>query len=576
MPTVPRYESRVTPGVSQARQNINATPEAFGAGVARSMSNLAQGAADIAARAEQIAIENDETAAREAYIAASDALRDRMRGEEGFLTTQGPAAGEAYEGFIRDVDGLRDQYGANLNRRAREQFDSLWATRSESALNSGATHVFNQRQVYQEQVRSAEIQERETAAIESSGSAAMVGVEINAGAEVIRRQAQEMGMDGDVVDQQVDAWRSQTLLTTISAALDAGDNAAAERLYTAHEGLLVGGQREQARGLIDGATTRERSQAGAAEVFARFGTDERAARAHIRENFEGEMEDNLITRYDRLAAEASETAAISDAELFSQVEAHIEAGGTVDSLPPTMYDALDSDMRDYYRRAESGEPRYTNFDFYDQLLDMTPRQLRDVDPRTLRAGLADREYNEIMGRRDREFTPSDFTSVRSLNALISSAADANGINSDEDRGEFYAIIQQRITDEESSLGRTMSPTEREAVVARYAAEVRFTRPGRFGRRNDDRQAGQIESREIPGVAAGHMAAVEAAFSGANAVSEDAASQSYIAALAYLNNNGLPVNLYTLERAVRREYERELISREEALRANRSEQSQSQP
>jgi hypothetical protein len=571
MPTVPRYDSRVTTEVSQARQNIRASADAFGAAEARALGDVSQGVAAIAEYAERRQAQDDETAAREAYVAASDALRDRMRGEKGFLTTQGRNAEEEYEQFIRDVDSIPQNLTANLSPRAREQFNTLWASRSESALNSGATHVFNERAAYQEQVRSAELQERATAAIESNGNAGMVYAEVNEGARLVREQASAAGADPEVADIAANEWRSNQLLVAITAALDSGNTAAAEAIYSQNDGeMLVGADRSQARGLIDGATQRAREQSIAQDIFARHGTDVRAARAEIREQYEGEDEDNILRRVEGLISEETEAVSISTIELFSQVEEHLARGGSVDDLPPQLYDALESDMRDYYRRVETGEPNVSNFEYYDNLLNLTPRQLRDLDPRELRRELADAEYNEIMGRRNREFSPSDFSSTRSFNAMIRSTAEAAGIKNDDDVNEFYAIVQRRVSDEEAALGRPLSPTEREGVVATYAAESRFTRSGLFNDRSG--RAGRTESTVIPNVEPGHTPALEAAFSGVS-VPEDVAVEAYQGAVNYLEKTGASINLYTLERTIRREYERELEAREEKVRANSSQQSE---
>ena len=277
MPTVPRYESRVTSGVSQARQNIRVSADAFGAAEARALGDAAQGISAVAEYAERRQAEDDETSAREAYVAASDALRDRMRGEKGFLTTQGRNAEEQYEQFIRDVDSIPTKLAANLSPQAREQFDAMWQSRSEGALNSGATHVFNERASYQEQVRSAELQERANAAIESSGNAGAVYAEVGEGTRLVREQALASGADPEVADAAAAEWRSNQLLVSISAALDTGDVPAAEAIYSWNDGeFLVGADRAQARGLIDTANRQAREQALAQDVFSRFGTDERA------------------------------------------------------------------------------------------------------------------------------------------------------------------------------------------------------------------------------------------------------------------------------------------------------------
>lgn len=552
MPTVPRYSAQVTPGISQARQNISASPAAFGGQEARALGQVGQGLNALAQRSEEIQAENDELQAREAYVAASDALRDRMRGEGGYLTLQGRNAYEGYDDFAEEIERLPNEYLGGMSDRARERFLEMWASRRESALNQGASHSAGQRTAYAEQIFEAERAEATLAAIEDRGDAGAFSARLSQGERAIRDRGAAMGMDGEVVDLLVDEWRSATILSSINAALDSGDTAGARAMYERSEGLMMPGQREDAQAVLRTADVTVRAQEGVDALWARFGTDAAAARREIRQNYEGELEDQMIRRYDARVAESVQSRANQEARLIEQAETMIGQGTAVDDLPPHMYEALGNTLRDYYRRREQGIPAYTDFEFYDGLLGMTPRELRSIEVPELRRRLADREFNEIMGRREREFQPTDFTTTRSFNQQIRLVGEQSGLNENQ-VNQLYEAVQVRVNDQERALQRPLTPEERSEVLANYTAETVFTRPGRFwGTAETTRRPARPERRPLEGVAPEHEMVVEAVFAG-QTVDEATAVASYERAVEWLRSRGRPINSYTLELTMRREY-----------------------
>jgi hypothetical protein len=575
MPTIPRYSSQETPGVSQARQSIQSSPDAFGAAQGRAMQDVSRGLDVVAARFEEMQAEADETAATEAYVAASDDLRNRMRGENGFLTLQGENAEEGYNALLKDVDDLPNRYASGLSPAAREIFEANWVNRRESAANQGATHVFNQRQARREAAVSAEITDRRNNAIENFADPTAFNGELAAAEGAVRRRGATLGLDPDAINAAVDENRSATILVAVNAALDNGDTASAQRLvetYGGDDGFLIGADRASAEGLIRTATERTRDQATTDELYARFGSDERAAIRFIRANYEGEEEDRLISRY---AARAAEDAASSDAvevALIERAQEVVDAGGSIYDMSAGEYAALPAPAREYFLRRERGEPSRTDYEAFSAYMQLEPQQLRDILPSVIRTHLEDDEYNQVINRRNNTMSESDFTRIQTVNSVVSTVAENNDFN-EEKTSQFFRSVQTRIRAEEEVQGRRLTLIETEEIANAYAAEVVFSRPrdgiGRIfgGSRSTTVRPGVLDDDRpvLENVPVRHRQAVVAAFAGVRGgVAEDVAEESYSRALVYLNQQGLPVNSFTIEDRVGFEYLLELNRLEEAV------------
>lgn len=588
MPLIPRYSATEVPGVSQARQNIQSSPNTFGAAQGRALQDVSSGMDAITARLEAMQAEADEVAATEAYVAASDALRTRMRGENGFLTLQGESAEEGYNALLKDAGAVRDQYGANLSPNARRAFDAQIASRYESVANQGATHVFNQRQARQEAAVSAEITDRRNNAIENHGDPVLMGVELQAGADATRRRGRALGLDDDTINTAVDGWRSETILLAVNAAIDTGDTAGGQALlerYSGDDGMLVGADRVNAEALVRTATARTRAQADIEGIYARFGSDERSALRYIRENYEGEEEDLLSSRYSRRVAadEASTEAVVSG--LIARATEVVNKGGSIYDMSPSEFGAIPSDVREYFLRRERGEPASTNYEAFSAFMQASPQELRDTPLGEIRAVLADPEFNQVMARRNDTMSPGEYTRIQTITATVDGVIGAREIT-DAQAPAFLGAIQERVRAEEEARGRPLTPTEVEDVANSYAARTVFELPGAgiFGttRRTVVRAGvpgvGGTVLEGVPGVGGtvpegvptAHRGAVEAAFSG-NTVDESVAIETYGRAVAFLTEHDVPVNSYTIEDRVKFEYLMELERLGEAAQnANRTE------
>lgn len=573
MPTIPRYSSQEAPGVSQARQSIQSSPDAFGAAQGRAMQDVSRGLDAVAARFEEMQAEADETAATEAYVAASDDLRNRMRGENGFLTLQGENAEEGYNALLKDVDVLPNRYASGLSPAAREIFDANWVNRRESAANQGATHVFNQRQARREAAVSAEITDRRNNAIESYGDPTAFNGELAAAEGAVRRRGATLGLDPDAINAAVDENRSATILVAVNAALDNGDTASAQRLvetYGGDDGFLVGADRANAVALVRTATERTQDQATTDELYARFGSDVRAAIRFIRANYEGEEEDRLISRYGGRAAEDAASSDAVEAALIERAQEVVDAGGSIYDMSAGEYAALPAPAREYFLRRERGEPSRTDYEAFSAYMQLEPQQLRDIPTSVIRTHLEDAEYSQVIARRNDTMSESDFTRIQTVNSVVSTVAESNNFN-EEKTSQFFASVQTRIRAEEEVQGRRLTPTETEEIANAYAAEVVFSRPrdgiGRIigGNRSTTVRPGVPDDDRpvLENVPVRHRQAVVAAFAGAS-VAEDVAEESYSRALAYLNRQGLPVNSFTIEDRVGHEYLLELRRLEEAV------------
>jgi len=494
MPTIPRYDSEVAPRVSQRKQSIQATPDAFGAAEGRAMQGVSSGLGLIAQRAEEVQNERDETAAREAFVSASGRLREAMRGENGYLTRQGEDAFEGYNDFSSEVDNIGGEHGQPLSQNARRIYDQLWASRREGALNSGATHATNQRNAHRQMVLEAQVDQHRNGAIEDAGMMSraftadgdvttIFDQELEAGADAIRAGLASQGVtDATVVSNAVDSWRSETIRISIAATLDNGDTEGAERIFNSREQLLIGADRETARALIQQEGMREEMQAATSDIFAQFGTDTAAARRYIRANYSGEEEDNLLSRYNgRVSESRADREAVRQTSEREALEI-LDNGGGWDDLSSSQRASLDESLR---VRLMQGRPLATSPQRYLDVVSMQPEELARVDLVDVWSWASESDYRRIEGmvrsaqtaeREGREVSRSDRVRVQSQSAAVARIATLNGVTDEDEVYRLMTDLQQAVDERETQSGEPMTQAEFEEFVDDYTREVIFDRP----------------------------------------------------------------------------------------------------
>lgn len=493
MPTVPRYNAQVGLGISQGRQNIQASPAAFGAAEARALGSVSQGINQIAQRMEEIQLENDEAEAREAYINLSDGLRNLSRGENGFLTLQaGQASEEALSSYYEEIEALRAEAAGRLRGDALEMFEELAFSRLESARNQGAAHALSQQRVARDMQHAAMLQDRRNNALEAM-TPAEARAELGAGEQAIRERM--AGQDADVINSAVDEWRSETIELAISAALDSGDRDRAEAILGSMGNLMVGGADTRMAEAIREDGQVEEHQAAAADIFAQFGSDLAAARRYIRENYAGRDEDFILARYNRLVTEGEEARQEAEDQVLQEALDVLSGGGTIDDLTTSQRRALPTSTQ---LALAEGRPLVTDNRRYLEFLNQVsgPDGLKyaaAIDLAEVATWADASRFNEIRNavlearaqeralRQGQEPPdPSEFETVRQrASHLRPLLAGVRGLNLSDDGdareiAEMMVELERRVETAQRD-GETLSETRINEMAVELATEVNLSR-----------------------------------------------------------------------------------------------------
>ena len=200
MPRVPEY----TPNVSLRpafRQNIDvrATPEHFGADIGRGMQRLAAGLDNMGDAFARVAELENATRAKEADNGFAGWLRERMYGDNGFMTTEGRNAVDGRKAFEDEVEQKRREFGAELPAGAARHYQSASQVRVQSALQSAIVHTAGQRKKWVADASDARLQTFANDAAVNASNPEAVNKNIAAGILELRGRAELHGWDAETL-----------------------------------------------------------------------------------------------------------------------------------------------------------------------------------------------------------------------------------------------------------------------------------------------------------------------------------------------------------------------------------------
>jgi hypothetical protein len=439
----------------------------------------------IAQRMEEIQLEDDETAAREALLATSDELRDLQRGENGYLTTAGRDAVEGYDDYQARVDEIVNGRMSSLSERQREMYEAAVMSRRESALNSGASHAATQRREYQVTVFGAQLEDATALALEGRGTPQFNEARDQA-FHAIERAGRLQGMDAEQIERSQRQWLSQSRMASIAAELDLGNIEVAEAIAeAAREGEeFAGTDATSVEAMLRNANSARRVEQARDEIFGRFGSDMTAGLAYIRDNFEGDEETDVASAYRRRVRDESVSNGTTTARLLEEIEQAFVDGryASLSDIPIAQLDAIGSRGEDIIERRFIQNSRYyaaeTDIDYVenldwlarndpDALAAMNPLDFRDhVSSRQQYQEL--REWWEIANDETRD-TP-DLPSVFSDQQALIAAMDAANIRGEEERVEFGRRFQRRL-EALASRNPDYAPSDRDAILQDLTAET---------------------------------------------------------------------------------------------------------
>ncbi|MER9452052.1 D-alanyl-D-alanine carboxypeptidase family protein [Mesorhizobium sp. M0254] len=200
MPRVPEYQSDVsTRPIFQQELDANGSPEAFGAGIGRGMQSVARGldvAGDAVAKVQQL---EDVARAKDADNSYSNWLRERMYGDNGFMTLEGRNAVDQRKSFEEEAANKRKEFGGTLTAGAARAYDSASQARLQSIYQQSIVHTAGERKAWFKDASAARVQTFADDALVNFNNPGAVTKNIAAGILEIRETGQLQGWDADTL-----------------------------------------------------------------------------------------------------------------------------------------------------------------------------------------------------------------------------------------------------------------------------------------------------------------------------------------------------------------------------------------
>ena len=200
MVTVPTYQREITlrPGYQQGI-DVRATPEAFGAAVGRGMQQAAQGLGVVGQAVAAVEELEDVARAKDADNNFANWARERMFGENGFLTLEGRNAVDQRSAFEEEAQRKRDEFGKGLTPGAARAYQTASQARLQSIFQQSISHTAQARKTWFKEASAARVETFANDALVNFNNPDMVRRNIAAGQLEIRQQGQLQGWDADTL-----------------------------------------------------------------------------------------------------------------------------------------------------------------------------------------------------------------------------------------------------------------------------------------------------------------------------------------------------------------------------------------
>ncbi|TIW56676.1 MAG: hypothetical protein E5V54_11185 [Mesorhizobium sp.] len=268
MPTVPVYQSDVSlrPAFRQDLE-ANATPEAFGAAVGRGMQGLAAGlgqAGDAMARVQEL---EDVARAKDADNSYSNWLRERMYGDNGFMTLEGRNAVDGRKSFEDEAAAKRKEFGQGLTGGAARAYDTASQARLQGVYGQSIVHTASERKSWFKDASSARVQTFANDALVNFNNPKMVAKNIAAGIMEIRETGALQGWDADTLKLKESEYTSG-VHKNVTLRIAATDPIAAETYMKANAGQMTGADQYELSNSLHTELIQEKSKREAEAILS--------------------------------------------------------------------------------------------------------------------------------------------------------------------------------------------------------------------------------------------------------------------------------------------------------------------
>lgn len=276
MVKVPEYQ-----GYVQARPayrqgiDIQATPEAFGAGIGRGLSALGAGMGEAATALAQVQQMQDNLRAKDALTAFEREKMELDYGQNGYMTKQGSNAVESRAGYNEALEELKKKHGANLSGRSAAVYGNAATSAVTDGMRTGIIHSAQEQKKWFADSSTARMALFQDQALTEFNNPERVNRAVAGGYLEIDEQAKMMGWGPEVVALKRKEFAS-TVHSNVAIALAGQTNGAgsAVKYLKSHAADIDAKTRldietklkpfvveEEARSVVDGIITQTRKPA---------------------------------------------------------------------------------------------------------------------------------------------------------------------------------------------------------------------------------------------------------------------------------------------------------------------------
>lgn len=242
MVRVPEYQGGGVALRPEMRQDleVKAKPEAFGWDVGHGMVGAAKGIENLGNAVSAVQDIENATRAKEGDNAFSAWARERMYGENGFMTMEGRNAVDGRAAFEREAEEKRREIGRGLTPGAAKYYGDASNARLQSILQNSVTHTAAQRKVWVDEASKARVATFNNDALVNSEKPDLVDKNVAAAQAELRQRAQLHGWDADTLKTQERATISK-IYTDVILKKAATNATEAQKYRQSKADMLSGG-----------------------------------------------------------------------------------------------------------------------------------------------------------------------------------------------------------------------------------------------------------------------------------------------------------------------------------------------
>lgn len=260
MVTVPTYQQTETlrPNYRQGI-DVRATPDDFGAAIGRGMQTAAQGVSQLASSMQAVKELDDTMRAKDADNAYANWARERMYGENGFMTLEGRSAVDARAAFERDAEEKRKEFGQGLVGGAAKTYQTASQARLQSMFQQSIVHSANERKTWFKASSGSRVETFANDALVNYNKPGLVDKNIGAGILELRERGHMEGWDADTLKAK-EAEFVSGVRKNITLRLAQDDPLAADKYMKDNAGQLTGAHQYELRNSLETEINNEQSK----------------------------------------------------------------------------------------------------------------------------------------------------------------------------------------------------------------------------------------------------------------------------------------------------------------------------